>query len=409
MTAAIASLSTRLVRIPLRRPWAEDVRDVSVVVVEVVDTDGATGHGFSWTPAIGARAVQALLDHDIRAWAVGRPAALADWQGAGPADDLDTPAPTGAPGPPPSPPPPRQPRPRPDDDVGGGWDALWRHLHEAGGGGVTTIAMAGLDLALWDLHGQRTGRSIVDVIGTRRPDAAVYGSGVNLHYPLAELVAQAERWVAAGFDTVKMKVGRPDLRDDLARVRAVREVIGPERTLLVDANQRWSLYQAERAVETLAEAGLGWVEEPLRADDLTGYVGLRRILAGGCAVPVACGENLHTRYRFREFARLGAADVLQPNVVRVGGITPFLRIARDVEAAGLRLAPHLLLEVSGQLALALRQETAVEDVEDAGFGQLGALMSDSPVSVGAARVRFIPAPGLGIAFRPAAEPAGPPG
>ncbi|EFC86069.1 Mandelate racemase/muconate lactonizing protein [Parafrankia sp. EUN1f] len=270
--------------------------------------------------------------------------------------------------------------------------------------------MAGLDLALWDLEGRRTGRSVVDIVGRRRGSVAVYGSGVNLHYPLEALVAQARRWVDAGFDTVKMKVGRPDLGEDLARVRAVRSVIGPDRVLLVDANQRWSFDQAERAVETLAEAaGIGWIEEPLRADDLPGYVRLREVLAArGCAVPVACGENLHTLYRFREFAQAGAADVLQPNIVRVGGITPFLRIARAVEDAGVALAPHLLLELSGQLALTLRHEVAVEDVEDAGFGHLGALVTEPPVAVGNARVRFTPAPGLGLTFRTIRDAAEPP-
>jgi len=201
------------------------------------------------------------------------------------------------------------------------WDRLWAHLREAGAGGVTTIALAGVDLALWDLHcGER---SLADVLGRRRAAVPVYGSGVNRHYTLEELVAQARRWKAAGYPAVKIKVGLPDLREDVERVAAVREVIGPDVALMVDANQRWDLLRARRAIEALAPYGLHWVEEPLPADDVAAHVELRRSVD----VPIAVGENVHTGYGFRDLLAAGACDVVQPNVVRVGGITPFLRIA----------------------------------------------------------------------------------
>src|SRR5690606_11783390 len=106
------------------------------------------------------------------------------------------------------------------------WDAAWAHLHEAGGGGVTTIALAGVDLALWDLQARTAGIGVTDLLGRRHDRLPVYGSGVNLHYPLDELVAQAQRWVDVGCQAVKIKVGRPDLAEDLDRVAAVRTVIG---------------------------------------------------------------------------------------------------------------------------------------------------------------------------------------
>jgi L-alanine-DL-glutamate epimerase-like enolase superfamily enzyme len=353
VTATIARLTTRPIRIPLRRPWGPDVRDLSVVEVVVEDSDGARGWGFSWTPTIGAAAVRAHLDHDIRDFAIGReaePSAL--------------------------------------------WEPLWTHLHEGGGGGITTIAMAGLDLALWDLAGRRAGAGVTDLIGRRHETAMVYGSGVNLHYPLDELVAQAERWVAAGFDAVKVKVGSPDVARDVERIAAVREVIGPGRRLMIDANQRWSLEQAERAIGELAAFDLAWIEEPLRADDLASHAALRRRIE----VPVALGENLYTRYRFAEFIDAGAVDLVQPNIVRVGGITPFLRIAALAAERGTDLAPHLLLELSAQLALALPGEHLVEAVEDASFEALGALAEPSPVTVSGATVYTTGRPGLGVRF-----------
>ncbi len=351
--ATIRRVATRGMRVPLLRPWGTDVRELSLVEVVVEDSDGATGYGFSWTPTIGAAAVQAHLDHDIAAFAIGREA-----------------------------------------DATTLWAPLWRHLHEGGGGGITTIAMAGLDLALWDLAARRAGVCITDHLGRRHDSATVYGSGVNLHYPIDELVAQAARWVDAGFDAVKVKVGSPDLADDKRRISAVRDVIGPDRRLMIDANQRWTLEQAERAIGELAAFDLAWIEEPLRADDLAAHVALR----GRIDVPIALGENLYTRYRFAEFIEAGAVDLVQPNIVRVGGITPFLEIAQLASRRGVDLAPHLLLELSAQLALALPGEHLVESVEDASFEALGALAAPSPVQVAGATVYTTGQPGLGLRF-----------
>ena len=349
----IAALSVRRIPLRLSRPWGPDVPQITVLAVDLTTADGDVGSGFSWTPSIGAGAVQALVEEEIRAFVVGRDA-----------DPVEL------------------------------WEPLWRHLHEAGGGGVTTIAMAGVDLALWDLRARRRGESLLDAIGRRQPSAEVYGSGVNLHYPLDELRAQAERWVAAGYSAVKMKVGRPDLAEDIERVAAVREILGPDRRLMIDANQRWDLETAIRSVRELAGFGLAWIEEPLRADDLTSH----RRLRDAVDVPIALGENLYTRYRFQEFFDAGVVQVAQPNVVRVGGITPFLRIAADAEAAGIEVAPHLLFEVSGQLALTLPRPTLVENVEDASFRDLGALAEEPAVIADGRHLVFSAKPGLGIRF-----------
>jgi L-alanine-DL-glutamate epimerase-like enolase superfamily enzyme len=354
----ITSFEARLLRVPLTRPWAADVTAVGVVATHVVRSDGAEGWGFSWTPQVGAHAVFALLRHDIHDFAIGRSA-----------DPVEL------------------------------WPELWRHLHEAGGGGLTTIAMAGLDLALWDAASRTAGVSIVDHLGRRRERVTAYGSGVNLHYTLEELVAQAERWVAAGFGGVKMKVGSPDLARDVERVAAVRAVLGPDRALMVDANQRWDLDRASEAVDALAASDIAWIEEPLRADDHAGHVELARRLSASSGVPIALGENLHTRYRFAEYVASGAAQIVQPNVVRVGGITPFLEIADDARRAGTPLHAHLLPELSGQLALALPQDGLAEDVEDAGFGELGALDGPPPVSIADGVLTEVPHLGLGIRFR----------
>lgn len=354
MTApTIRSIETRAIRIPLRRPWGADVTEVHVVEVVLHADDDATGHGFSWTPSIGAGAVRALIDDDLAPFLIGRPAA---------------------------------------PEV---WDDAWTHMHEAGGGGITTIALAGVDLALWDLQARRARSSVTDLLGRRHDRLPVYGSGVNLHYTIDELVAQVRRWVDAGCTAVKIKVGRPDLADDIERVAVVREVLGPARQLFVDANQRWDAETAARAIPALAEHGIGWIEEPLRADDLAGYALLRRRID----VPIAAGENLHTIHRFRDFLDAGALDVVQPNIVRVGGITPFLRIAELARERGAELAPHLLPELSAQLAFAVPARCLIEDVEDAGFAELGALAAPTGLSVSGGWISGGPDRGLGLRFR----------
>lgn len=353
----IAAFDSRLIRVPLTRPWGADVTSVGVIATHVVRTDGAEGWGFSWTPQIGAEAVHALLQHDIVAFAVGRTA-----------------------------------------DPEQLWQSAWEHLHEAGGGGVTTIALAGLDLALWDAAARAEGASLSGLLSPRRTAVRAYGSGVNLHYSQDDLVAQVRRWVDAGFSAVKVKVGKPDLNEDLDRIAAVREALGPDRGLMIDANQRWDLDRAARSVEALAVHDLAWIEEPLRADDLAGHTELAQRLSASSGVPIALGENVHNAHRFGDFLRAGAAQIVQPNVVRVGGITPFRKIAALASAHGAALHPHLLPELSGQLALTLEAECLVEDVEDAGFGALGALRDPSPVTVADGRLTENEHLGLGLRF-----------
>jgi len=350
----ITGLATRLLTVPLRRHWGAEAPENHVIATELSTDDGGTGFGFSWTPTIGPQAVKALLDYDIAPFVTGLPAA--------------------------------------PEAV---WDVVWKRLHEAGGGGLTTIAMAGVDLALWDLQARRAGTSVTGLLGQRQDSAEVYGSGINLHYTLDELVAQVERWVEAGHQAVKIKVGKPDIREDAERVAAVRSVLGPGRRLMIDANQRWDLPTTFRALDVLAEFGLEWLEEPIRADDLWAYRRLRK----HSPVPIALGENLHTIYRFRDFIEAEAVDIIQPNVIRVGGITPFRRIVELARTHSIKVMPHLLPELSGQLALTLAEPTMVEDVEEASFEQLGILDGPSPVRFSNSRVTLADHAGLGFRFK----------
>ncbi|HEY9522686.1 MAG TPA: mandelate racemase/muconate lactonizing enzyme family protein [Thermopolyspora sp.] len=352
----IADLRAWTRRVELPRPW--DVPANHVIVCELAFDDGTTSTGFSWTPHIGARAVQALLEDECRTALTGLPAHPAVV-----------------------------------------WDTLWRHLREAGGGGLTTMALAAIDIALWDRRARSAGRGLADEIGPRRDTVPVYGSGVNLHYSIDELVDQARRWMAAGHRAVKIKVGRPDLAEDVERVAAVRAVIGPDVALMVDANQRWDLPRARRAIAALAPYDLYWVEEPLPADDIAAQARLRTCVN----VPIAVGESAYTVYDFRDLLVAGACDIVQPNVVRVGGITPFLRIVELARTFGVPVFPHLLAELSGQLALTLPLPAMVEEVEDATFAALGLIAEPYPVRIEGGLLRAGGHHGHGLRFGDAIE------
>jgi L-alanine-DL-glutamate epimerase-like enolase superfamily enzyme len=347
----VTEVTSRAYRLPMPRPWGE-VTSQYLIATTVHSSDGGTGQGFSWAVRAGAEAILAMIDADCRPVAEGGPV-----------------APTAA------------------------WDRLWWHLREAGGG-ITTLAMAAIDTGLWDLRAKAAGLSLADLLGRQRDEVPVYGSGVNRHLTLDELKEQVSRWVAAGHTRVKIKVGLPSLDEDLRRVAAVRRIIGPARLLMVDANQLWDLPTARRAARALAAFDIFWLEEPLPAEDIGAYARLRAAID----IPVAAGESLYTEAQFRDMLLAGGCDYLQPNVCRVGGITPFLRIARLARLFSIPVMPHLLPDISGQLALCLPLPSMIEDIDEGSFAALGALARPSGVVIAGDSLRAQTPPGHGLAF-----------
>lgn len=348
----VTEVAARAFRLPLRRAWDGGVDRNDIVVVRVATDAGVVGTGFSWTPLIGAGAVESLVNTDLAPVVVGGLAHPCRWE-----------------------------------------ELRW-HLREAGTTGLTLMALAGVDIALWDLQAKAAGMSLVDLIGRRRDRVAAYGSGVNLDYDSDELLEQVRSWVGVGHRSAKIKVGSAEVARDVERVGAVRGVLGPDRALMVDANQRWDVPTAVRALDRLVEHDPLFVEEPLPAQDLAAYERLRE----RTAVPFALGENLRDVEEFDRFVEAGVCDVAQPNVVRVGGITPFLRVAESMARRGVPVAPHLLPELSGQLALCVPRVAMVEDIDHASFEALGALAAPSGVRIGEGWLSAETGLGHGLSF-----------
>jgi L-alanine-DL-glutamate epimerase-like enolase superfamily enzyme len=351
VSAHVASVSAATYRLPMPVPW-DGVDSQYLIAATVTASDGTSGQGFSWTVRAGAHAVQAMVDHDAASAAVGGPVAPA-----------------------------------------AAWDRMRHKLRESGGG-ISTLAMAAIDIGLWDREARIAGLSLTDLIGRQRETTAVYGSGVNRHLALDELSEQVHRWVEAGHTAVKIKVGQPSLDEDVERVATVRRIIGPHRLLMIDANQLWDLPAARRAARAMSAFDIYWLEEPLPAEDLRAYAKLRSAID----IPVAAGESLYTEAQFRDALLAEAVDFLQPNVCRVGGITAFLRIARMARQFSVPVMPHLLPEISGQLALCLPFPAMVEDIDQGSFAALGALAAPSGVTITGDALRAETAPGHGLTF-----------
>jgi D-galactarolactone cycloisomerase len=217
------------------------------------------------------------------------------------------------------------------------FDALYNANLAVGFGGS---AISALDTALWDIAGKAKSMSVSELLGGRiRDKIAVYATG--LYYSEGEmegrLIEEALGYVEAGYRGMKTKVGGLPIVEDVRRVAAIREAIGPNIELMVDANQAFNATSAIRIGNRLAEYDILWFEEPVNAHDLEGYLQIKAALP----MAIAGGENLRTRFEFNHFLTRRAYDIVQPDVINVGGITEMRNVAMTANALGIQVNPHV--------------------------------------------------------------------
>lgn len=245
-------------------------------------------------------------------------------------------------------------------DIAKLWDKLCWAGASVGRSGLATQAIGAFDVALWDLKAKRANLSLARLIGARRDSVRTYNtSGGFLHTPLEELLRNTEISREKGIGGIKLKVGQPDCKLDIQRVTAVRKHLGDDFPLMVDANQQWDRATAQRMCRTFEEFNLVWIEEPLDAYDAEGHA----MLAATFDTPIATGEMLTSVSEHMELIKLRATDYLMPDAPRVGGITPYLKVASLAEHHGLMLAPHFAMELHVHLAAAYGTEPWVEHFE----------------------------------------------
>lgn len=233
---------------------------------------------------------------------------------------------------------------------------LWAGA-SVGRSGVATQALAAIDVALYDLKAKRAGLPLAKLLGSYRDSVRTYNtSGGFLNASLDEVKARATQSLEEGIGGIKIKVGLPDSAEDLRRVAGVREHIGRDVPLMVDANQQWDRATALRMGRRLEEFDLVWIEEPLDAHDFEGHAQLAQALD----TPIATGEMLASVAEHKALMTANGCDIIQPDAPRVGGITQFLRLAALADERGLGLAPHFAMEIHLHLAAAYPAEPWVE-------------------------------------------------
>ena len=270
---------------------------------------------------------------------------------------------------------------------------LWNKLCWAGASvgrsGMATQAIGAFDVALYDLKAKRAGLSLAKLLGSYRDSVRCYNSsGGFLHTPLPQLLVNAAASIARGIGGIKLKVGQPDMALDIQRLQAVRQHLGDAVPIMVDANQQWDRPTAQRMCRIFEQFNLVWIEEPLDAYDHAGHAAL----AAQFDTPIATGEMLTSAAEHGDLIRHRAADYLMPDAPRVGGITPFLKIAAQAEQAGLMLGPHFAMELHVHLAAAYPAEPWVEH-----FDWLEPLFNER-LDIKAGRMLVPTRPGLGLSL-----------
>jgi L-alanine-DL-glutamate epimerase-like enolase superfamily enzyme len=345
----ITAAEAYLVDVAVERVRTDAVQSFAkqeTVFVEIVTDDGGTGTGYSYTIGTGGRAVLALLRHSMLPHLIGK-----DPQRV---------------------------------------EAVWQELFAANRsttvGAITSLALGAVDTALWDWRCLDAGLPLWLYAGGAKDRISLYDTeGGWLHLDVEELVAGAKASQAAGWPGIKLKLGRSPV-SDAERLAAVRAAVGPELDLMVDANQSLTAPDAIRRARLLEPYDPYWFEEPLPADDVSGHAAV----TAATSTPVAVGESLYSVTQFAEYLSRRAAGIVQVDVARIGGITPWLKVAHLAEAHNIAVCPHFLMELHVSLCCAVPNSRYLEHIP-----QLRAITRrEIQVSAGAALAPS--AAGLGI-------------
>jgi L-alanine-DL-glutamate epimerase-like enolase superfamily enzyme len=316
----IVDVSTTRVEVPLEKPIRtaiHDIRSVGALLLEIDAGDGLKGEGYLFAPGTRQLRVFEEMVLSFKPSLVGA-----------------------------------------DPEFGEAiWRELWRQMNFYGHKGVSVFALSAIDMALWDVRGKALRRPIHRLLGGCRSLVPTYASGgLWLGASTDELVAEAKALVASGFRAVKMRLGKARLEEDVERVAAVRHAIGPEIALMADANQGFTVDHAIRLGRRLEAFNLAWFEEPVPAYDLDGSARVAEALD----TPVASGETEYARYGFRDMLSRRAADVLMPDLGRVGGVSEFVKVAHMADALDVPVSSHIYTEHSIGLVAALGNATYLE-------------------------------------------------